>query len=138
MVATREIMDDKILKETLFALKHQVHPEWGDATLFDVFTRLIARSIGRPTWTEDEHEPINIRDIRSRQEYRTTDELAKLDRHHSRNEPMSVDGPIVVIDYAGQERLIDGTARINLWEEGKNTDRHLVHVHTLSSPWVEE
>ena len=126
------IEEDRILFETLMALRWHYHPEWGDRAEFDVLTRLLAKNIKRDDWTKYHHEPITVEQVRSRSEKRTTEQLLQLSIGHPRDKPQHLDGPIIVFDYEGEERLLDGNTRINHWIEKGNTERHLVHVH-----WVE-
>lgn len=124
--------EDRIFYETLMALRWHYHPEWGDRAEFDVVTRLLAKNIKREGCTKYDHEPITVEQVRSRREYRTTEQLSQLSVGHSRDKPQHLGGPIIVFDYEGEERLLDGNTRINYWLQSGNTEGHLVHVH-----WVD-
>jgi hypothetical protein len=121
----------QVLKETLECLRWHFHPEWRDRTPFDVFTRLLAKSLRSSGWTESDHINMLPYRIRSYREIRTTAELAQLERGHTQDTPQYKHGPIIIAVYEGQERLIDGASRINLWVRQQNKDLHVVHVHVI-------
>ena len=124
--------EDRIFYETLMALSWHYHPEWGDRAEFDVLTRLLAKNIKRDGWTKYDHVPVKVEQVQSRREFRTTKQLSQLSIAHTRDKPQHLGGPIIVFDYEGEERLLDGNTRINYWLQTEDTDPHLVHVH-----WVD-
>ena len=69
--------------------------------------------------------------MRSRREYRTTEQLSQLAVGHDRDKPQHLGGPILVFDYEGEERVLDGNTRINYWNGSGNTEQHLVHIHWI-------
>ncbi len=97
----------------------------------DVFNRLLAKNIRADGWKEADHMDIEPHQIRSHRETRSTGELALLPRSHTGCEPLLKDVPIIIAVYEGKERLLDGTARINLWVREKNTEPHDVYVHVI-------
>ena len=125
------MIDDPIFVESLNCLKYNFHEEWGDTSLFDVFTRLLAKQIKAPGWTNTDHELVIPSQIKSEQQNRTTEQLAGLRRKHDRYEPENELGPIIIALYKGEERLLDGTTRINKWIKEQNKDEHSVNVHTV-------
>lgn len=58
-------------------------------------------------------------------EHWSLDQLVNLKRTHKRNRPLSFP-PIVVLRWFDRDFLIDGTTRINFWEEQGNVGPHAV------------
>ena len=123
---------DVILEQSLRCLWSHFHRDWGDRYPLDVFNRLLAKNI-RPTgWTKNTHMNIEAHQISSRQEQWTTADLAKLPRGHSSSAGMDVDCPVVVAEYDGVQRLLDGNHRINRWMAAGDTRLHDVNIHTVA------
>jgi hypothetical protein len=78
---------DDVLKESLFYLTFHLHREWGDKEAFDVFNRLLAKRLQPAGWTKHAHLDVKPNEIRSHRERRTTNELARLARGHTRTKP---------------------------------------------------
>jgi hypothetical protein len=127
MAMTSEAIFDRSL-ECLWA---HCHPEWGDRIPLDVFNRLLAKSIRPNGWTTNTHLNIPRQQISSRRERWTTDELAKLPRGHGSTAGEDFDCPIIVAEYEGKQRLLDGNHRINRWIEDRDTRLHDVNIHTI-------
>ncbi len=125
--------DADVLEESLQWLKHHIWRKWGDQTSFDAFTRLLAKNIRAPGWTDFDHFPVERHQIRSYREKRTTEELARLPRGHDRNRPVHRGGPIIIAVHEGQERVLDGNTRINYWISQGNTDYHDINVHIVET-----
>ena len=115
-------MDDEILEETLYWLRAHTINKWGDQTPWDAFNRLLAKSIRAAGWKDGDHMDIQPDQIRSHREKRSTEELARFHRIHTRDAPKRQDCPIIIAVYQGKERLLDGTTRINLWVKQKSTN----------------
>lgn len=128
---TVTMVHDLILRESLALLRYHFHPEWGDRTPFDVFTRLLAKRIMRPGWTPTHHEPVRPSQIVSERQTRPTKQLAELLRTHTRHQPWNEAAPIIIAFYRDEELLIDGTTRINKWERESNDDNHPVNLHII-------
>ena len=62
----------------------------------------------------------------------TTDALAKLTRGHGSTAGDDFDCPIIVAEYEGKQRLLDGNHRINRWVEAGDTRHHDVNIHTIA------
>ena len=112
-------------------LRHYYHPEWGDRSLMDVLNHLLSKNVRQPRWKQTDHMGIRMTQIRSFREQRGTAELAQYPRTHNRDEPINETCPIIVAVYAGQERLLDGTTRINYWVKTCNTELHDVNLHVI-------
>lgn len=124
-------MDDDVLEQSLQMLRHHYHPEWGDRSLMDVFNRLLSKNIRQPGWKRTDHMDVRIGQIRSFRDQRSTAELTQFPRTHDRDKPIKEDCPIIVVVYAGQDRLLDGTTRINYWVNTGNSDLHDLNVHVI-------
>ena len=131
--AGRQRLSDLILEQTLEALRPHVHPEWGDRNSMDVFNRLLAKHIRPDGWTANTHADIRPEQIRSRREQWGIDRLAQLPRGHPgvAGRDTRLDGPIVVFEYQGAMRLLDGSHRINTWVAIRDPAQHPVHIHTI-------
>lgn len=128
---------DEYLGESLRVLQYHCLLKKGDLTWINTFNRLLVKSIRPPGWKEGDHMDIQLDQIRSHQERRTTGELAQFPRTHDRDEPICKYCPIVVAVYEGQERLLDGTTRINYWLKEGNTDLHHVNVNVIEQSYPE-
>ena len=126
-------MADEILDETLRWLRAHTLTKWGDRNPWDAFNRLLAKSIKTPGWKDGDHMDVQPHQIRSHREKRSAHELARFHRTHDRDEPLREDCPIIIAVYEGEERLLDGTTRINLWVKRKSTELHDVNVHAIES-----
>ena len=125
--------DPDVLEDTLRWLKAHIWPKWGDRTPFDAFRRLLAKNINAPDWTGFDHYPVEKHQIRSYREKRTTEELTELPRGHDNAAPKQQNCPIIIAIHEGQERLLDGNNRINLWINQGNADEHDVNVHIVET-----
>lgn len=124
---------DPILEETLQCLVAHLHPEWGDCEPIDVFNRLLAKNVRPAAWTKNSHMDITFDQIHSRQERWSVAELAGLARGHAgvAGAYTRLDGPIVVVEYLGAMRLLDGNHRINTWLATGDAGLHPVHIHAV-------
>jgi hypothetical protein len=126
------VNDDAILNESLTCLRKHFYPKWGDRNLLDVFTRLLAKSIRPSGWTANTHLDLEQHQINSRREHWTTDRLGKLPLGHASSEGEDFDCSIIVAEYEGTVRLLDGNHRVNRWIAAGDTKNHLVNVHTVT------
>ena len=124
--------DQDVFERSLSCLRAHCHPEWGDRTPLDVFNRLLAKNVRPNTWTPNTHLDIQPSQVRSRSEQWTTDALAKLARGHTSVAGRDFDCPIVIAEYAGKQRVLDGNHRINRWVLAKDAGRHDVHIHNIA------
>ena len=124
--------DDVIFDDSLRCLSAHCHPEWGDRLPLDVFNRLLAKNIRPDRWTKNTHLNIQPQQVASRQEQWTTNDLAKLPRGHGSAKGDDFDCPIVIAEYDGEQRLLDGNHRINRWIDAGDTRLHVVNIHTIS------
>jgi len=124
---------DALLEESLRCLKAHLHREWGDRNPLDVFNRALAKSIRPSGWTTNTHLDINADQIKSRREHWRTEALGKLVRGH--NSPAGEDFgcPIIIAEYDGVQRVLDGNHRINRWVANGDTRVHDVNIHTVSA-----
>jgi hypothetical protein len=124
---------DPVFDETLGFLRPHFHPECGDRNVLDVFNRLLAKNIKPAGWTKYTHMNITPEQIRSRREQWPMSELSRLPRGHAgvAGPWTRLDGPIVVVEYLGSKRLLDGSHRINTWVAAGDADLHPVHIHTI-------
>jgi len=99
----------------------------------DVFNRLLAKNIKASGWGKSDHMEITPQQIRSRRERRSTRVLSHFYRPHRLDDPHCEDCPLIFAVYKGEERLLDGHARINYWVKQRNTDDHDVNVHIIKS-----
>jgi hypothetical protein len=122
---------DQLLEETLECLKAHLHPEWGDRAPIDTFNRLVAKNVKAAGSTSNTHLDIQMAEIQSRREQWTTDQLGKLERGHSDPRGADFQFPVVVIEYQGKQRLLDGNHRVNRWVVTKDSRLHEVNIHTV-------
>jgi hypothetical protein len=120
-----------IFDESLQCLWAHCHPQHGDRIPLDVFNRLLAKNIKPTGWTANIHLNIQPQQISSRREKWTTDALANLPRGHGSTKGEDFDCPIVVAEYEGKQRLLDGNHRINRWIVARDTAPHDVNIHTI-------
>ena len=123
---------DALLEESLRCLRAHLHPKWGDRTPLDVFNRLLAKNIRPSGWTTNTHFDINADQIRSRRERWTTETLGKLVRGHNSTAGQDFGCPIIIAEYGGVQRVLDGNHRINRWVAAGDTRVHDVNIHTVS------
>lgn len=126
------VSDDVIFDQSLECLWAHCHPEWGDRYPLDVFNRLLAKNIRPSEWTPNTHLNIQRHQVKSRRERWTTDALGKLPRGHGFTQGKDFDCPIVVAEYEGEQRLLDGNHRINRWIAARNTLVHDVNIHAAA------
>lgn len=124
--------NDEILEQSMKCLSAHLHSEWGDRVPLDVFNRLLAKNIRPNGWTPNMHLNIQPEQISSRQEQWTTDALANLRRGHGSTEGDDFDCPIIVAEYEGEQRLLDGNHRINRWIKVGDTILHDINIHAIS------
>ena len=124
-------MSGDILEASLACLMAHCHPNWGDRDGLDVFNRLLAKNIRPPGWTSNTHLSFQRHQIDSRKEQWHTEDLAKLARGHSDPRGVDFDCPIVIAQYEGLLRVLDGNHRINRWVASADKRKHDVHVHTV-------
>ena len=123
---------DAILQQTLLCLSPHCHPEWGDRTPLDVFNRLVAKNLRPAEWTPNTHLEIQESQISSRLEYWTTAALARVERAHPGVADRDSASPIILVEYAGALRLIDGNHRINRWVMQLDVREHQVNIHSIN------
>ena len=126
------VSDDVIFHQSLACLKWHCHPKWGDRTPLDVFNRLLAKNIRPSGWTPNTHLDVQRNQVNSRQEKWPTDALAQLPRGHGSMSGEDFGCPIIVAEYEGQRRLLDGSHRINRWIAAGDTREHDVNIHTVA------
>ena len=124
---------DPVFKRSLQCLGEHCHPEWGDRTPLDVFNRLLAKNIRPAGWTESTHLNIQPAQVSSRREQWTTGALAALPRGHASAVGIDVDCPIVIAEYEGVRRLLDGNHRVNRWVASGDARLHWVHIHVVAA-----
>jgi hypothetical protein len=121
-----------LLESSLHCLMQHCHPEWGDRDGLDVFNRLLAKN-ARPTdWTKNTHLAFQRADIGSRREQWVTEALGKLARGHSDPSGIDISCPIIIAEYEGVQRVLDGNHRINRWVAARDSRIHEVHVHEVT------
>ena len=123
---------DAKLIQTLRCLAPHTHPEWGDRDPWDVFNRLLAKMLTRKQCPPNTHMNIALRQIRSRREKWTTDQLGALPRLHSEAGGVDVDCPIIVVEFQATPVLLDGAHRINRWVAAGDGRLHEVNIHTVT------
>ena len=123
--------NDAIFDQSLKCLSSHFHPEWGDHNLLDVFNRLLAKNIKPAGWTFNTHLDIQRHQITSRHEQWHLEALARLDLGHGSSIGKDFDCPIIVAEYEGQQRLLDGNHRINRWIEAGDVRVYNVNIHTV-------
>jgi hypothetical protein len=96
----------------------------------DVFNRLLAKNIRPAGWTSRTHLDIQRHQITSRQERWSTEALGRLPRAHPHGRDS--DAPIILVEYDGVLRLIDGNHRINHWVVTADARSHRVNIHSVS------
>lgn len=123
-------MPAALLNELLCVLTPQAHEEPMD----QFFTRQVhKRVLGEQLWEpRDGWVRIRLVDnvVKVSEEHWSIEELAKLGKWHDRKSPVqiSLQAPVVIFRGWGEQWLIDGQNRVNLWcSEGKpGTHRALV------------
>lgn len=124
--------NDALFDESLRCLRAHLHPEWGDRHPVDVFARLLAKNIRPGGWTPNTHLDITRDQVTSRREQWTTEALGKLARGHGSTEGKDFGCPIIIAEYEGVQRVLDGNHRINRWVIAGDTRVHDVNVHAIS------
>jgi hypothetical protein len=91
--------------------------EWGNRAPVDVFNRLMAKHVKSAGWTPNTHTNIRPEQVRSRREQWGVETLGQLRRDHQgvAGPRTRLDGPIVIVEYEGALRLLDGNHSINTW-----------------------
>lgn len=109
--------------------------KWGDRDPLDAFCRLLGKNVIQRPWLTNLHLMVRPAQIRSERVMRTTLDLASsFAPGHNRDEPLHLDSPLIVAVYAGRERLLDGSTRINYWLRTGDHGPHPVHVHHIEGP----
>jgi hypothetical protein len=121
---------DPLFEQSLWCLRFHCNRAKGDQTLLDVFNRLLAKSVRPSGWTDNTHLNIQPHQITSRRENLPATDLAALTGHKFTNGE-DFDCPIVVAEYQGAMRILDGNHRINRWAEACDTALHAVNFHTV-------
>lgn len=121
---------DPILDQSLKCLRWHLHQKWGDRHPLDVLNRLLAKNIRPIGWTNNTHLDIQSHQISSKQEQWTVEQLSPLTRHGDPTDG-NFDSPIIVAEYEGVQRLLDGNHRINYWIQERDTRLHTVNIHTI-------
>ena len=122
---------DTILRQSLCCLLSHYHPQWGDREPIDVFNRLLAKNLGRAGLSKTIHTDFRAEQISSRREQWSTADLGKLRRGHTDTRGIDVAWPIVLAEYAGEVRVLDGNHRINRWVITNDLRTHDVNIHTI-------
>jgi hypothetical protein len=97
-----------------------------------VFNRLLAKNIRPVGWTSNTHLDIQEHQITSRQEQWSTAALGKLPRAHEELGDWDSNCPVVLAEYEGALRLLDGNHRINRWVSTGDGRTHEVNIHTIA------
>lgn len=126
------VTNDTLFDESIKCLRAHLHPEWGDQNPLDVFNRLLAKSIRPSTWTPNAHLNVERDQVSSRREQWATEELGKLVRGHNKAVGQDFDCPIIIAEYEGIQRVLDGNHRINRWVAFGDTRVHDVNIHTIA------
>jgi hypothetical protein len=122
---------DPILRQSLFCLLSHLHPEWGDREPIDVFNRLLAKNLGYGGMGKTTHTDLRVEQISSRSERWSTAKLGLLHRGHGDPTGIDVACPIILAEYAGKMRVLDGNHRINRWVNANDAKLHEVNIHTI-------
>jgi hypothetical protein len=122
---------DTVLDISLHCLMQHFHPEWGDRDGLDVFNRLLAKNQKPEGWTSNTHLTFQAHEIDSRREQWTAKKLGELVRGHSDPSGVDIPCPIIISEYAGTRRVLDGNHRINRWVAAGDQRTHEVHIHTV-------
>jgi hypothetical protein len=125
---------DPILEETLKCLWAHCHPQRGDRHPIDVFNRLLAKNVRPAGFTKNTHLNITPDQISSRRERWSTADLSQLDRAHTSVAGEDFDCPVVLVEYRGKVRVIDGNHRINRWVADQDKALHDVNIHRIDTP----
>jgi hypothetical protein len=87
----------------------------------------------RPSgWTTNTHFDISADQIGSRREQWTSETLGKLVRGHNSTAGQDFGCPIIIAEYGGVQRVLDGNHRINRWVGAGDSRVHDVNIHTVS------
>ena len=70
--------------------------------------------------------------VSSSQQYWTTAALGRLPRAHAGVADRDSASPIVLVEYEGTLRLIDGNHRINRWVADTDVQKHQVNMHSVA------
>jgi hypothetical protein len=124
-------VSDPLLRQSLTCLLGHLHPKWGDREPIDVFNRLLAKNLQPPGANKTTHTNVRLDQISSRRERWPTAKLAELRRGHTDPTGVDVECPIVLAEYAGELRVLDGNHRINRWVITGDTGLHDVNIHTV-------
>jgi hypothetical protein len=126
------VINDALFDESLRCLLAHLHPEWGDRHPLDVFNRLLAKNIRPGAGTRNTHLSIERDQVSSRREQWTTEELGKVARGHKSTAGQDFGCPIIIAEYEGVQRVLDGNHRINRWVAAGDTRVHNVNIHTIA------
>ena len=123
---------DPVLHQSLYCLLDHFHPEWGDREPLDVFNRLLAKNLGPTGAKKTTHTTFRVEQIASRREQWTTAALGALRCGHSDPRGVDIACPIVLAEYEGERRVLDGNHRINRWKITSDARIHDVNIHTVT------
>jgi hypothetical protein len=126
------VINDALLDKSLRCLGAHLHPEWGDRHPLDVFNRLLAKNIRPSIGTRNTHLGSKRDQVSSRREQWTTEDLGKLARGHKSAAGQDFGCPIIIAEYEGVQRVLDGNHRINRWVTAGDTRVHDVNIHTIA------
>jgi len=93
---------------------------------------LLAKNIRPRGCTTNTHLDITAEQIRSRRERWTTEALGKLVRGHNSTAGHDFGCPIIIAEYGGVQRVLDGNHRINRWVGAGDTRVHDVNIHAVA------
>ena len=126
------VINDALFDESLRCLQAHLHPEWGDRHPLDVFNRLLAKNVRPSTGTRNTHLDIKRDQVSSRREQWITEDLRKLARGHKSAAGQDFGCPIIIAEYEGVQRVLDGNHRINRWVTAGDPRVHDVNIHTIT------
>ena len=128
LLASLTEVSDPILRESLQCLLDHFHPDWGDRGPLDVLNRLLAKNLKPPGACKNTHTSFRLDQISARRDEWATRSLAKLRRGHDDPSGIDVPCPIILVEYDGETRVIDGNHRINRWHNTGDTRNHAVNI----------
>lgn len=104
----------------------EAHMKVSDQTPQEVLERIAQKCLGLP------HQlAFNSSNCTVREEMLSLAALEQLKVYHKRTTPKRCDGPIIIINYDGQDVVIDGNNRVNLWCERQ--DSRLFHAIVIEA-----
>lgn len=70
-------------------------------------------------------------EIRSRRERWSTSDLGRLTRGHASTDGDDFACPIILVEYDGKTRVLDGNHRMNRWVANNDERLHDVNIHVV-------